>query len=77
MRTRFKSSLVVLAFSVAIAGFVGRPADAAVDETSAAVKYGWGTALPGSDEFNYSGTPDSNKWGIYGEGGDEAGPEST
>jgi hypothetical protein len=39
------------------------------DGTTAASKYSWGTPLPQSDEFNYTGSPDSSKWGIYGDGG--------
>lgn len=33
--------------------------------STAAAKFNWGTALPGSDEFNYTGAPDSAKWGLY------------
>ena len=36
---------------------------------TAAARFGWGTPLPASDEFNYSGTPDPAKWGRYGDGG--------
>lgn len=38
---------------------------------TAADKYDWGQPLPASDEFNYTGLPDSGKWGIYGQGGDD------
>lgn len=33
---------------------------------TAAGNYGWGTPLPASDEFDYTGVPDQSKWGIYG-----------
>jgi hypothetical protein len=36
------------------------------DGSSAAENFHWGTPLPSSDEFNYAGAPDKNKWGIYG-----------
>ncbi|TDD56871.1 glycosyl hydrolase family protein [Kribbella antibiotica] len=36
------------------------------DGDTAAENYHWGTALPASDEFNYTGAPDQAKWGIYG-----------
>lgn len=29
---------------------------------TAAERFGWGTPLPASDEFNYTGAPDPNKW---------------
>lgn len=29
---------------------------------TAAARYGWGPALPESDEFNYTGAPDTAKW---------------
>jgi hypothetical protein len=32
---------------------------------TAASKFGWGNPLSGSDEFEYSGAPDSTKWGVY------------
>ncbi|MEV8378911.1 family 16 glycosylhydrolase [Kribbella sp. NPDC056861] len=35
--------------------------------SSAAEKFGWGTPLPASDEFNYTGAPDSTKWNAAGE----------
>src|SRR5258705_3444289 len=35
--------------------------------TEAAVRYGWGASLPGSDEFNYIGAPDGTKWRVAGE----------
>lgn len=34
---------------------------------TAAERFGWGTPLPGSDEFNYTGRPDPNKWSTAGE----------
>lgn len=34
---------------------------------TAAERFGWGTPLPGSDEFNYTGAPDPNKWTAAGE----------
>ena len=34
-------------------------------DPSAAINFSWGTPLPGSDEFNYTGAPDPNKWGVY------------
>ena len=37
------------------------------DGTQAAVVHGWGNPIPEwSDEFNYTGSPDSSKWGIPG-----------
>ncbi|WP_344307959.1 glycoside hydrolase family 16 protein [Fodinicola feengrottensis] len=36
------------------------------DGSTAAGNFHWGTPLPASDEFNYTGTPDSAKWGVYG-----------
>jgi hypothetical protein len=41
------------------------------DETQAAVKYGWGTPLPISDEFDYTGPVNPAKWGVPS--GDEGG----
>jgi hypothetical protein len=38
--------------------------EASTDQTQAAVKYGWGTPLPISDEFNYTGPVDPAKWGV-------------
>jgi len=35
------------------------------DQSTAAGKLGWGTPLSQSDEFNYSGAPDSTKWSVY------------
>lgn len=32
---------------------------------TAAERYGWGTPLPASDEFDYTGPPDPEKWGVY------------
>jgi poly(beta-D-mannuronate) lyase len=34
------------------------------DDTQAATRYGWGTPLPISDEFNYTGPVDPAKWGV-------------
>jgi hypothetical protein len=64
---------------VAGAYFVQSGPDAAAavqDDGTAASKYNWGTPLPGSDEFDYSGAPDAGKWGVYGVGGDEGGSGS-
>jgi len=36
------------------------------DMTIAAIRHGWGTPHPLSDEFNYTGTPDPNKWKLPG-----------
>lgn len=36
------------------------------DMTIAAVRHGWGTPLPQSDEFNYVGAPNSTKWKLPG-----------
>jgi hypothetical protein len=33
-----------------------------VDTSTAAGKFGWGNPLSSSDEFNYSGVPDTTKW---------------
>ncbi|MGH3655789.1 MAG: family 16 glycosylhydrolase [Micromonosporaceae bacterium] len=38
-------------------------------DDTAADRHNWGTPLPGSDEFNYTGGPDREKWGVYGDGG--------
>jgi hypothetical protein len=35
--------------------------------TTAAERYDWGTPLPGSDEFDYTGKPDPGKWSVAGE----------
>lgn len=36
------------------------------DAVTAAEKFGWGTPIAAaSDEFNYTGTPDPAKWGLY------------
>ncbi len=35
---------------------------------SAAVKYGWGSVVAG-DEFNYTGAPNTTKWGVYDSAG--------
>ncbi|TDQ00873.1 glycoside hydrolase family 16 protein [Labedaea rhizosphaerae] len=43
------------------------------DGDTAAGNYGWGSPLPASDEFDYTGAPDQSKWGIYG-GVDGCGP---
>ena len=43
------------------------------DGDTAAGNFGWGTPLPQSDEFDYTGAPDTSKWGIYG-GADGCGP---
>nr|WP_238356643.1 glycoside hydrolase family 16 protein [Kribbella italica] len=37
------------------------------DGVTAAATFGWGTPLPGSDEFDYTGAPDSSKWNQAGE----------
>ncbi|MFH8533831.1 chondroitinase-B domain-containing protein [Streptomyces tendae] len=34
------------------------------DSTEAAKRYGWGTPLPVSDEFDYTGAVDPDKWGV-------------
>ncbi|ONI81288.1 hypothetical protein ALI144C_22465 [Actinosynnema sp. ALI-1.44] len=34
------------------------------DQSQAAVRYGWGTPLPISDEFGYTGPVDPVKWGV-------------
>jgi hypothetical protein len=39
-----------------------RPVTGTGSGTTAAEKFGWGTPLPASDEFNYTGAPDSTKW---------------
>lgn len=51
------------------AGDPSTPAPAArtSQRTSAAERYGWGTPLPGSDEFDYTGPPDPAKWNVAGE----------
>lgn len=36
-------------------------------DTTAAVRFGWGTPLASSDEFSYTGSPDSAKWTPAGE----------
>lgn len=36
------------------------------DTDTAAGRYGWGTPLPISDEFDYTGIPDPNKWKLPG-----------
>jgi F5/8 type C domain-containing protein/glycosyl hydrolase family 16 len=43
------------------------------DGTEAAVRYDWGEPLPISDEFNYTGPVDPEKWGVPD--GDEGGTE--
>jgi hypothetical protein len=43
--------------------------------TEAAVVHGWGTPLPMSDEFDYTGDPNPVKWGVYGNNGDTGGQE--
>jgi beta-glucanase (GH16 family) len=71
--------LPVALLIVAGAYFVQPGPDAAAavqDDGTAASKYNWGTPLPGSDEFDYSGAPDAGKWGVYGAGGDEGGSGS-
>ncbi|WP_461009191.1 polysaccharide lyase family 7 protein [Streptomyces capparidis] len=46
----------------------------ASDETQAAVRYGWGTPQPISDEFDYTGPVDPEKWAVpSGEVGGTAG----
>jgi hypothetical protein len=48
-----------------------------VDDGTAATKFGWGSPLPLSDEFEYSGAPDSTKWSVYnGPGHDGNGTRS-
>ena len=44
------------------------PAAQAADTSQAAVKLGWGPVTSG-DEFNYTGKPDSTKWGVYNSAG--------
>lgn len=44
---------------------------AASEPDTAAERYGWGTPLPGSDEFDTPGEVDRTKWGVYGDGGDD------
>lgn len=39
------------------------------DGTQAAALYGWGAPLSSSDEFNYTGAPDSTKWSVYDSAG--------
>src|SRR5690606_12615562 len=36
------------------------------DTSTAAARFGWGTPLSVSDEFNYTGAPDSSKWKLPG-----------
>lgn len=49
-----------------IAGMSAAPAPAAPLTTSAATNLNWGSPIPaGSDEFNYTGSPDSTKWSLY------------
>ena len=36
------------------------------DQDTAAGRYGWGLPLPVSDEFDYEGVPDPNKWKLPG-----------
>lgn len=50
--------------------------DVTPDGDTAAGNFDWGDPLPESDEFNYTGTPDPDKWGVYGDGGDEGGDGS-
>ncbi|WP_415830397.1 polysaccharide lyase family 7 protein, partial [Kibdelosporangium persicum] len=38
--------------------------DEAADQTQAAVRYGWGTPEPISDEFDYTGPVDPVKWAV-------------
>ncbi|MGA8116123.1 MAG: glycoside hydrolase family 16 protein [Actinocatenispora sp.] len=46
------------------------------DGDTAAGNFDWGTPLPQSDEFDYTGAPDPDKWDAYGEGGDTGGSGS-
>lgn len=41
----------------------GNPGNPSEDGVTAAATLGWGTPHPISDEFNYTGAPDPNKWG--------------
>jgi hypothetical protein len=81
MRNRFKrqSSLVGCALMVtgslsagaAIAGAaqaspIASAAVTAPGDTAAGL-FGWGTPVAGSDEFNYTGSPDGTKWSKAGE----------
>lgn len=52
------------------------PAPSGSDGTTAAATHGWGTPLPASDEFDYTGAPDPNKWSVYGLGGSVGGAGS-
>lgn len=36
---------------------------------TAAERYGWGTPLPSSDEFDYTGPPDPARWAVYDSAG--------
>ncbi|WP_197519789.1 family 16 glycosylhydrolase [Pseudonocardia sp. HH130630-07] len=47
-----------------------RPADQSVPKPgapTAAERFGWGTPLPASDEFDYTGPPDPERWNTAGE----------
>ncbi|MDQ4117170.1 MAG: family 16 glycosylhydrolase [Actinomycetota bacterium] len=44
-----------------------KAADPKAAAPTAAERYGWGTPLPGSDEFDYTGRPDPAKWNVAGE----------
>jgi hypothetical protein len=77
---RWKPSAALLGCALLLAGLLsagaaGNPAQAASTSTSsvsapgdtAAELFGWGTPLPASDEFNYTGSPDDTKWSPAGE----------
>lgn len=61
------------ALEVALSGVTDRsweivtgPGGGEVDLTTAAGRFGWGTPIAASsDEFNYTGAPNSSKWGLY------------
>lgn len=45
-----------------------QPPPPPTEGTTAAARHGWGTPIPlGTDEFNYTGRPDSTKWNYAGE----------
>ncbi|HEY0472789.1 MAG TPA: glycoside hydrolase family 16 protein [Kribbella sp.] len=75
-RMKYVLAALVILVGAAIVQPGSRVAAAVQDDGTAASKYNWGTPLPGSDEFDYSGAPDAGKWGVYGAGGDEGGSGS-
>jgi hypothetical protein len=63
--TQTGGSLRMVGFTLALRPDGDGGNEGGADLTTAAGKYGWGSPLASSDEFDYTGAPNPAKWSVY------------